>query len=74
MEVSNALMNKILSYLLQNARKQAKLEVTAKIDLGIKTSGVVLEALKAHLELVKNEVLANNIDFEELENADYCEQ
>jgi isoleucyl-tRNA synthetase len=60
--------------LLQNARKQAKLEVTAKIDLGIKTSGAVLEALKAHLELVKNEVLANNINFEELENADYREQ
>ncbi len=60
--------------LLQNARKQAKLEVTAKIDLGIKTSGVVLEALKVHLELVKNEVLARNINFEELENPDYREQ
>ncbi|GAB1542538.1 isoleucine--tRNA ligase [Scytonema sp. NUACC21] len=60
--------------LLQNARKQAKLEVSDRIDLGVTTSGALLESLKVHLELVKNEVLARNIFFKELENADYREQ
>jgi isoleucyl-tRNA synthetase len=60
--------------LLQNARKQAGLEVSERIELGVKTSGDLLESLNVHLELVKNEVLAVEIYFEELENAYYHQQ
>ncbi|NWF60807.1 MAG: isoleucine--tRNA ligase [Fischerella sp.] len=60
--------------LLQNARKQAGLEVSERIELGVKTSGELLESLNVHLELVKNEVLAVEIYFEELENAYYHQQ
>jgi isoleucyl-tRNA synthetase len=60
--------------LLQNIRKQAGLEISDRIHLGIETSGLLLDALKMHLELVKNEVLAQEITFEQLENPDYCDR
>ncbi|MCX7595949.1 MAG: class I tRNA ligase family protein, partial [Fischerella sp.] len=60
--------------LLQNARKQAGLEVSQRIELGVETSGELLESLKIHLELVKNEVLAVEIHFHELENPHYRQQ
>lgn len=60
--------------LLQNVRKQAGLEISDRISLGIETSGELLESLKMHLELVKNEVLAQEITFAELASPDYCDR
>ncbi len=59
--------------LLQNARKKAGLDISDRIYLGLKTSGNLLESLKMHLQFVKNEVLAQEIRFEELEDAPYSE-
>ncbi|NET36652.1 MAG: class I tRNA ligase family protein, partial [Cyanothece sp. SIO1E1] len=56
---------------VQAARKQAGLALSDRIHLGLKTSGGVLEALRAHLETVKQEVLAEEICFEQMKDVDY---
>ncbi len=60
--------------LVQNARKNAGLEVSDKIHLGLETSGDILAALETHLGTVKNEVLAESLDFSIVENALHSEQ
>ena len=60
--------------LVQNARKNAGLEVSDKIVLGLETSGDVSAALEAHRETVKNEVLAESLDFSAVEGALHSEQ
>ncbi|MBD0336926.1 MAG: class I tRNA ligase family protein, partial [Cyanobacteria bacterium Co-bin13] len=51
--------------LLQDVRKQAGLDVCDRIYLGLQTSGDLLEALQQHLEVVKAEVLADEVAFGE---------
>lgn len=57
--------------LLQEIRKKAGLNLSDRIHLGLETSGTLLEALKAHLEIVKNEVLAQEIRFAQIKEACY---
>lgn len=57
--------------LLQEIRKKAGLNLSDRIRLGLETSGTLLEALEAHLETVKNEVLAQEIRFAEIKEACY---
>ncbi len=59
--------------LVQNARKSAGLEVSDSIQLGIETSGEVLEAVKAHTQTIQNEVLAKELSLTPLTNASYTE-
>ncbi|NJM65961.1 MAG: isoleucine--tRNA ligase [Acaryochloris sp. RU_4_1] len=59
--------------LLQEGRKKAGLAVCDRIHLGIRTSLSLQEALTLHLDTVKREVLANAIQFAELEHAQYRE-
>lgn len=49
--------------LVQNARKNAGLDVSDHIELSLDTSGEVLEALETHQKTVQNEVLANRLTF-----------
>ena len=60
--------------LVQNARKNAGLEVSDKIVLGLETSGDVQAALETHRETVKNEVLAESLDFSAVDDALHGEQ
>ena len=60
--------------LVQNARKNAGLEVSDKIVLGLETSGEVKAALETHLETVKNEVLAESLAFSEVQEAQHSER
>lgn len=60
--------------LIQNGRKQARLEVSDQIVLGISASGTLLDALKENLDFVKHEVLAQIVYFEMLEDAEYCDR
>ncbi|PMB42015.1 isoleucine--tRNA ligase [Fischerella thermalis CCMEE 5330] len=57
--------------LLQEVRKKAGLNLSDRIHLGLETSGTLLEALKTHLEIVKNEVLAQEIRFAQIKEACY---
>jgi isoleucyl-tRNA synthetase len=59
--------------LLQEGRKKAGLAVSDRIHLGLQPSGMLLDALKTHLETLKNELLAKEIDFDVLEAADFSE-
>jgi isoleucyl-tRNA synthetase len=59
--------------LVQNARKSAGLEVSDYIQLGIETTGDVLEAVKTHLATIQSEVLAKEIVLETLPDAIYSE-
>jgi isoleucyl-tRNA synthetase len=59
--------------LLQEARKKAGLALSDRIQLGLETSGDLLVALQVHLDTVKNEVLAERIEFAKIENAYYSE-
>jgi isoleucyl-tRNA synthetase len=60
--------------LIQNGRKQAGLDVSDQILLGISASGELLNALKADLDFVKHEVLAQDVSFEVLEDAEFCDR
>ncbi|WP_278562908.1 DUF5915 domain-containing protein [Fischerella thermalis] len=57
--------------LLQEIRKKAGLNLSDRIHLGLETSGTLLEALKAHPKIVKNEVLAQDIRFAQIKEACY---
>ncbi len=59
--------------LVQEARKKTGLAISDHINLGLQTSGVVLNALKTYQETLKSEVLAKEIYFEAIEAADYNE-
>jgi isoleucyl-tRNA synthetase len=59
--------------LVQNARKSAGLEVSDSIQLGLETSGDVLEAVKTHQATIESEVLAKGITFGGLADAIYSE-
>ena len=56
---------------LQEARKNAGLAISDRIQLGVQTSGLVLDALKVHHTTVESEVLATEVRFDELAVADY---
>lgn len=60
--------------LVQNARKNAGLEVSDHIVLGIETSHEILEAIKVHSQIIQVEVLAKEIVLETLQDALYTEQ
>lgn len=60
--------------LVQNARKNAGLEVSDVIDLSLESSSEVLSALHEHQETVKYEVLAKTLGFEPLAEALYTEE
>ena len=60
--------------LIQNARKNAGLEVSDKIEVGLETSETVREAAEAHQSTVAYEVLATELGFEAVEGASYSEQ
>jgi isoleucyl-tRNA synthetase len=60
--------------LVQNARKNAELEVSDTIVLSLETQGELKEALEAHRSTVKNEVLAETVSFDALPNARYREE
>jgi isoleucyl-tRNA synthetase len=60
--------------LVQNARKSAGLNVSDTIKLRLETSGELLDALKAHLDALKNEVLAEDVGFDGLKDPRYKEQ
>jgi isoleucyl-tRNA synthetase len=59
--------------LVQNARKSAGLEVSDFIQLGIETSGDVLEAVKTYQATIQSEVLAKSISLNKLSDANYGE-
>jgi isoleucyl-tRNA synthetase len=48
--------------LVQEARKEAGLEVTDRIELGIQAGGPVAEAVEAHRSWIAGEVLAERVD------------
>lgn len=56
--IARELINRI-----QNLRKDSGLEVTDRIMLKVETSEAIREAIKANMEYVCNEVLANGIEF-----------
>jgi len=60
--------------LVQNARKNAGLEVSDTIRLSLEAEGELREALLTHLSTLKNEVLAEEVRFEALPNARHCEE
>jgi isoleucyl-tRNA synthetase len=49
---------------IQEARKDAGLEVTDRIELGVETSGEPAEALDAHREEIAEETLASELGTE----------
>jgi isoleucyl-tRNA synthetase len=49
---------------LQNLRKDSGLEVTDRILLKVETNEAIREAIKANMQYVCNEVLANDITFD----------
>lgn len=57
--IARELINRV-----QNLRKDSGLEVTDRIVLKVETSEVIRTAIKANMEYVCNEVLANDIQFE----------
>ena len=60
--------------LVQNARKNAGLEVSDYITLGLQAAGTLREALEKHRATLQNEVLAKELSFGGLEDASYSEQ
>ncbi|MFN5910010.1 MAG: isoleucine--tRNA ligase [Bacteroidota bacterium] len=56
--IARELINRV-----QNLRKDSGLEVTDRILLKVETSEAIREAIKANMEYVCNEVLANGIEF-----------
>jgi isoleucyl-tRNA synthetase len=56
--IARELINRV-----QNLRKDSGLEVTDRITLKVETSEAIREAIKANMEYVCNEVLANGIEF-----------
>lgn len=59
--IARELINRV-----QNLRKDSGLEVTDRIVLKVETSETICSAIKANMEYVCNEVLANDIQFEAL--------
>jgi isoleucyl-tRNA synthetase len=57
--IARELINRV-----QNLRKDSGLEVTDRIVLKVETSEAIRSAIKANIEYVCNEVLANDIQFE----------
>ena len=57
--------------LVQNARKNAGLEVSDTIQLSLQTTGELAEAVKTHLETIQSEVLAAELGLEPLRDAAY---
>ncbi len=66
-------MARDLVRLVQNARKNAGLEVSDRIDLGLVVDGELRQAAGEHLERLKSEVLAHDVNFGELGNGAYSE-
>jgi isoleucyl-tRNA synthetase len=60
--------------LVQNARKNAGLEVSDTIHLGLEAAGDLRRALEEHEAAVKSEVLAESLSFAALEGALYKEE
>jgi isoleucyl-tRNA synthetase len=56
--IARELINRV-----QNLRKDSGLEVTDRITLKVETSEAIREAIKANMDYVCNEVLANGIEF-----------
>jgi isoleucyl-tRNA synthetase len=53
---------------VQNIRKESGLEVTDKIALRIETTAIIQEAIVSHKDYICSEVLANDIQFNSIEN------
>ena len=68
--IQEGLMRQAIRH-LQEARKNAGLAISDRIQLGVQTSGLVLDTLKAHRATVESEVLATEVRFDELTVADY---
>ncbi|NEZ66290.1 isoleucine--tRNA ligase [Leptolyngbyaceae cyanobacterium CCMR0082] len=68
--IQEGLMRQAIRH-LQEARKNAGLAISDRIQLGLQTSGLVLDSLKAHRATVESEVLATEVRFDELVVADY---
>lgn len=49
---------------VQNIRKQKDLDITDRIQISVGNVSVLADALSTHLELIKSEVLANDVVFE----------
>lgn len=60
--------------LVQNARKSAGLEVSDTIRLGLAATGDLAAAITAHLETIKAEVLATEVQLHSLNDAQYREE
>src|SRR5690625_5088936 len=59
-------MARDLVRLVQNARKNAGLEVSDRIELGLAAGGELQQAAQEHLERLQSEVLAQRVSFTEL--------
>ncbi|HEX7003468.1 MAG TPA: isoleucine--tRNA ligase [Trueperaceae bacterium] len=60
--------------LVQNARKNAGLEVSDRIAVGLEADGQVVEALREHRETVASEVLADSLELGPIENPQHTEE
>lgn len=60
--------------LVQNARKNAGLEVSDTVRLSLQVDGDVAGAVQTHLKTIQNEVLAAEVSFEPSSDAEYTEE
>jgi isoleucyl-tRNA synthetase len=60
--------------LIQNARKNAGLEVSDRIRLALSVDGKVKEALERFADAIRQEVLADELTFGSAPEARYCEE
>jgi isoleucyl-tRNA synthetase len=71
--IEEGLVREVIRY-VQNARKEAGLEVSDHINLGLQTEGEVLTAIANYQDLIQSESLADSLIIGVLNDASYTEE